>query len=124
VVAIYMPNAIEAFTAVHACNRIGAIYTILFSGFGSDAVRSRLEASRAKAVIVLDASYRRGKLTPLLDTLRAARGRVATVQQTIVVTAPDAACRWKTARCPTPTRSTSPPNRSRRSRLRRTTRPS
>ena len=32
--AIYLPNAIEAFTAVHACNRIGAIYTILFSGFG------------------------------------------------------------------------------------------
>jgi acetyl-CoA synthetase len=48
VVAIYMPNAVEAFTAVHACNRIGAIYTILFSGFGPGAVRSRLEASRAK----------------------------------------------------------------------------
>jgi acetyl-CoA synthetase len=85
VVAIYMPNAIEAFTAVHACNRIGAIYTILFSGFGPDAVRSRLEASRAKAVIVLDASYRRGKLTPLLETLRAARGQAGTVQHTIVV---------------------------------------
>ena len=85
VVAIYMPNAIEAFTAVHACNRIGAIYTILFSGFGPDAVRSRLEASRAKAVIVLDASYRRGKLTPLLETLRAARTQVGTVQHTIVV---------------------------------------
>ena len=85
VVAIYMPNAVEAFTAVHACNRIGAIYTILFSGFGPDAVRSRLEASRAKVVIVLDASYRRGKLTPLLDTLRQARGKVDTVEHTIVV---------------------------------------
>jgi acetyl-CoA synthetase len=85
VVAIYMPNAIEAFTAVHACNRIGAIYTILFSGFGPEAVRSRLEASRAKAVIVLDASYRRGKLTPLLETLRAARGPAGTVRHTIVV---------------------------------------
>ena len=85
VVAIYLPNAIEAFTAVHACNRIGAIYTILFSGFGPDAVRSRLAASRAKAVIVLDASYRRGKLTPLLDTLRVARGQVGTVEHTIVV---------------------------------------
>jgi len=85
VVAIYMPNAVEAFTAVHACNRIGAIYTILFSGFGPDAVRSRLEASRAKVVIVLDASYRRGKLTPLLDTLRQARGEVDTVEHTIVV---------------------------------------
>src|ERR1700753_4209787 len=85
VVAIYMPNAIEAFTAVHACNRIGAIYTILFSGFGPDAVRSRLEASRAKLVLVLDASYRRTRLIPLLDTLRAARGQVATVEHTIVV---------------------------------------
>jgi acetyl-CoA synthetase len=85
VVAIYMPNAVEAFTAVHACNRIGAIYTILFSGFGPDAVRSRLEAARAKAVIVLDASYRRGKLTPLLETLRAARRQVGTVEHTIVV---------------------------------------
>ena len=85
VVAIYMPNAIEAFTAVHACNRIGAIYTILFSGFGPDAVRSRLEASRAKLVIVLDASYRRTRLIPLLDTLRTAREQVSTVEHTIVV---------------------------------------
>ena len=85
VVAIYMPNAVEAFTAVHACNRIGAIYTILFSGFGPDAVRSRLEASRAKVVIVLDASYRRGQLVPLLDTLRAARGTALAVEHTIVV---------------------------------------
>jgi acetyl-CoA synthetase len=85
VVAIYMPNAVEAFTAVHACNRIGAIYTILFSGFGPDAVLSRLEAARAKVVIVLDASYRRGRLIPLLDTLRAARGQVGTVEHTIVV---------------------------------------
>jgi acetyl-CoA synthetase len=85
VVAIYMPNVVEAFTAVHACNRIGAIYTILFSGFGPDAVRSRLAASRAKVVIVLDASYRRGRLVPLLDTLRAARGTALAVEHTIVV---------------------------------------
>jgi acetyl-CoA synthetase len=85
VVAIYMPNAVEAFAAVHACNRIGAVYTILFSGFGPDAVRSRLEASRAKVVVVLDASYRRGKLIPLLDTLRTARGPAGAVEHTIVV---------------------------------------
>ena len=85
VVAIYMPNCVEAFTAIHACNRIGAIYTVLFSGFGADAVTSRLHASRAKVVIVLDAAYRRGKLTPLLDTLRLARQKVDTVEHTIVV---------------------------------------
>ena len=102
VVAIYMPNAIEAFTAVHACNRIGAIYTILFSGFGPDAVRSRLEASRAKVVIVLDASYRRGKLTPLLDTLRVARARPAVSSTRSSWTAPGGPCLCKQARCPTP----------------------
>lgn len=85
VVAIYLPNAVEAFTAVHACNRIGAIYTILFSGFGPDAVLARLQASRAKLVLVLDASYRRGRLIPLLDTLRSARAKVDTVEHTIVV---------------------------------------
>ena len=85
VVAIYMPNAVEAFTAVHACNRIGAIYTILFSGFGPDAVLSRLEAARVKVVLVLDASYRRGKIIPLLETLRTARAKVSTVEHTIVV---------------------------------------
>ncbi|HEY0934116.1 MAG TPA: AMP-binding protein [Trebonia sp.] len=85
VVAIYLPNSVEAFAAVHACNRIGAIYTILFAGFGPDAVLARLEASRAKVVLVLDASYRRGKLVPLLETLRTARSKASTVEHTVVV---------------------------------------
>ncbi|TNC23771.1 AMP-binding protein [Amycolatopsis alkalitolerans] len=85
VVAIYMPNLVEAFTAIHACNRIGAIYTVLFSGFGADAVVSRLRASAAKAVVVADASYRRGKLVPLLDNLRTARRNLDHVAHTIVV---------------------------------------
>jgi acetyl-CoA synthetase len=85
VVAIYMPNLVEAFTSIHACNRIGAIYTVLFSGFGEEAVASRLQAARAKVVVVADAIYRRTKPVPLLETLRAARGRAPTVQATVVV---------------------------------------
>lgn len=85
VVGIYMPNLVEAFTAIQACNRIGAIYTVLFSGFGEEAVASRLQASRASVVVVADASYRRGKRIPLLETLRAARTRAASVRVTVVV---------------------------------------
>ena len=59
VVGIYMPNLVEAFTAIHACNRIGAVYTVLFSGFGEEAVASRLQASRALVVVVADAIHRR-----------------------------------------------------------------
>ena len=85
VVAIYMPNLVEAFTAIHACNRIGAIYTVLFSGFGEEAVASRIQAARAKVVVVADAIYRRGKPVELLSTLRAARGRTPSVEATVVV---------------------------------------
>ena len=85
VVAIYMPNLVEAFTAVHACNRIGAIYTVLFSGFGRDAVASRLASARAKVVVVADAIYRRGKPVPLLETLRAARAEAPTLEHAVVV---------------------------------------
>ena len=85
VVAIYMPNLVEAFTAIHACNRIGAIYTVLFSGFGEEAVASRIQAARAKVVVVADAIYRRGKPIELLSTLRAARERTPSVEATVVV---------------------------------------
>ncbi|WP_224391179.1 AMP-binding protein [Pseudonocardia sp. ICBG1293] len=85
VVGIYMPNLVEAFTTIQACNRIGAIYTVLFAGFGEEAVASRLRAARAVAVVVADASYRRGRRVPLLETLRAARGRAPSVRATVVV---------------------------------------
>ncbi|WP_228000189.1 AMP-binding protein [Nocardia australiensis] len=85
VVAIYLPNMVEAFAAIHACNHIGAIYTVIFAGFSEEASRSRLEQAEPKVVVVADASYRRTKLVPLLDTLRRARRSVPSVQNTIVV---------------------------------------
>jgi len=85
VVAIYLPNLPEAFVAIHACNRIGAIYTVLFSGFAADAVRLRLEASRAKVVVTADASFRRGRKVPLLANVRAARTGLDSLQHTVVV---------------------------------------
>ncbi|MEI9889195.1 MAG: AMP-binding protein [Rhizomicrobium sp.] len=85
VVAIHLPNLPEAFVAIHACNRIGAIYTVLFSGFAPDAIRLRLKASRAAVVVTADASFRRGRRVPLLDNLRASRAGVDTLLHTIVV---------------------------------------
>jgi acetyl-CoA synthetase len=66
VVAIYLTNLPEAFVAIHACNRIGAIYTVLFAGFAPEAVALRLQASRAKVVVTADAAWRRGRPVPLL----------------------------------------------------------
>ncbi len=84
VVAIHLPNLPEAFVAIHACNRIGAIYTVLFSGFAPDAIALRLQASRASVVVTADAAFRRGRAVPLLANLRAARAQ-AGVRHTVVV---------------------------------------
>lgn len=85
VVAIHLPNLPEAFVAIHACNRIGAIYTVLFSGFSADAIRLRLLASRAAVVVTADASYRRGRRVSLLENLRQARQGSSFVSHTVVV---------------------------------------
>jgi acetyl-CoA synthetase len=85
VVAIYLPNLPEAFVAIHACNRIGAIYTVLFAGFSPDAAALRLSTARARLVVTADGSLRRGRVVPLLDNLRAARLSTPTVEHVLVV---------------------------------------
>jgi acetyl-CoA synthetase len=85
VVAIYLPNLPEAFVAIHACNRIGAIYTVLFAGFSRDAVALRLRTARAKLVITADGSLRRGRVIPLLDNLRQARADTPSVEHVVVI---------------------------------------
>ena len=62
VIAIYMPNVPEAAIAMLAGAKIGAIVMPLFSGFGADAMLARLELGRAKALVTVDGSSRRGKL--------------------------------------------------------------
>ncbi len=85
VVAIYLPNLPEAFVAIHACNRIGAIYTVLFSGFSAEAVGLRLLTSRAACIITADISYRRGRRVPLLENVRSARVGATALRHVIVV---------------------------------------
>jgi acetyl-CoA synthetase len=62
VVAIYLPNVPEAMVAMLAVAKIGAVLMPLFSGFGADAVATRLSTGGAKAIITIDASLRRGRL--------------------------------------------------------------
>jgi acetyl-CoA synthetase len=61
VVAIYMPMVEQAFYAIFACSKIGAIHTTIFSGFSAQALRSRLVDSKSKILITADAIRRRGK---------------------------------------------------------------
>jgi acetyl-CoA synthetase len=61
VIAIYLPMIPEAFYAIFACSKIGAVHTTIFSGFSAHALHSRLVNSKAKLLITTDTSWRRGK---------------------------------------------------------------
>ena len=61
VIAIYLPTIPEAFYAIFACSKIGAVHTTIFSGFSAHALHARLVDSRAKLLITTDKARRRGK---------------------------------------------------------------
>ena len=60
-VVFYMPMIPEAAYAMLACARIGAIHSIVFGGFSSEALKDRIEDAEAKIVITADGAYRKGK---------------------------------------------------------------
>src|SRR5690606_9555538 len=64
-VLIYMPMVPEAAIAMLACARIGAVHSVVFGGFASEAILGRLEDSGAVAIITADGGWRRGKVVPL-----------------------------------------------------------
>ena len=71
-VAIYMPMIPETVAATLACGKIGAIYMPVFSGYGAEAVATRLQDSEAKVLITADGYYRRGKVVAMKETADAA----------------------------------------------------
>jgi acetyl-CoA synthetase len=66
-VAIFLPMCPEVAVAAHACAHVGAVQVPIFSGFAAAAVRQRLEASDAKAVICASGSFRRGRWSPMRE---------------------------------------------------------
>lgn len=85
VIAIYLPNIPEAMIAMLAGAKMGGIVMPLFSGFGADAMASRLELAQARVLITVDGSLRRGKLVDAKAIADEAAAQVASVKDVIVV---------------------------------------
>ncbi|WP_367846657.1 propionate--CoA ligase [Rhodoferax sp. WC2427] len=69
-VLVYMPMVAEAAFTMLACARIGAIHSVVFGGFASGALASRIEDAEPVVVVSADAGSRGGKAVaykPLLD---------------------------------------------------------
>ncbi|MGH9819120.1 MAG: AMP-binding protein, partial [Pyrinomonadaceae bacterium] len=87
-IAIHLPMIIETVTALLAIDRIGAIAVPVFSGYGVEAIASRLNAVEAKALFTSESYERRGKSVDSLDVAKAAVDRCPTIQKVICFTSP------------------------------------
>ncbi|MEN5139396.1 AMP-binding protein [Pseudomonas juntendi] len=83
-IGLLMSNGLEATVTMLAIAYIGAIAVPLFSGFGVDAIKSRLASCSAKALVVSAGFDRRGKRVNVLDTVQAACVDLPSVEILIV----------------------------------------
>jgi acetyl-CoA synthetase len=84
-VAIYLPMIPETVAATLACGKLGAVFMPVFSGYGAEAVATRLEDSGAKVVVTADGFHRRGKVVPMKATADAAVAMSPEVERVLVV---------------------------------------
>ena len=84
-VTIYLPMIPEAAYAMLACERIGAVHSVVFGGFSPDAIAGRIQDCDSRCVITADAGYRAGKLVPLKANVDAALRHCPGVDTVIVI---------------------------------------
>jgi acetyl-CoA synthetase len=84
-VTIYLPMVPELPIAMLACARIGAIHTVVFSGFSAKSIKDRIDDSKSKVVITADGGYRRGKIVKLKEVVDEAIKDFGFVEHVIVL---------------------------------------
>jgi acetyl-CoA synthetase len=98
VVGLYMPMVPEIAVALLAAVKIGAIVLPLFSGYGSEALMTRLADAEAKAIFTCDGFYRRGQAVHMKPIADAAIAAVSSVRYTIVLRRANLEIPWTPAR--------------------------
>ena len=84
-VTIYLPKIPEQIVAMLACARIGAIHSVVYSGFSAPALATRIQDAEARVVITADIGYDRGKVIQLKPVVDEALVKCNTVERVVVV---------------------------------------
>ena len=84
-ITIYLPMVPELVIAMLACSRIGAIHTVVFSGFSAISLKDRVEDSGSKIIITADGGFRKGKLIKLKEIVDESASSVNSVEHVVVL---------------------------------------
>jgi acetyl-CoA synthetase len=97
-VTVYMPMIPETVIALLACARLGAAHNVVFCGFSSDALSSRILDSDSHTVITTDGQYRRGSPTPVKPAVDEALKKCPNVEKVLVVRRTGGDVEWEDGR--------------------------
>ena len=84
-VSMYLPMCPELLISMLACNKIGAIHSVVYSGLSVGAVVERMNDAKVKIFITADGTFRRGKIIDLKSISDEAMLQCPTVETVIVV---------------------------------------
>jgi acetyl-CoA synthetase len=84
-ITIYLPKIPEQIVAMLACARLGAIHSVVYSGFSAPALQTRIQDADTKVVITADVGYDRGKKIDLKSVVDQAVANCPTVTTVVVV---------------------------------------
>jgi acetyl-CoA synthetase len=82
-VTIYMGRVPELAIAMLACARIGAVHSVVYGGFSTEALNDRIEDSQSRVVVTCDGAFQRGKLVNLKNIVDEAASRAGIVEHVI-----------------------------------------
>jgi len=83
-ITIYLPMVPELIIAMLACARIGAIHTVVFSGFSASSLKDRVEDSGSKIIVTADGGFRKGKLIKLKEIVDESASNMSSVKHVII----------------------------------------
>jgi acetyl-CoA synthetase len=84
-VTIYLPKVPEQIVAMLACARIGAIHSVVYSGFSAPALANRIQDAESKLVITADVGFDRGKVLDLKSVVDQAVAISPTVEHVVTL---------------------------------------
>jgi acetyl-CoA synthetase len=97
-VAVFLPMIPEVAIITLACSKLGAIYTPIFSGYGAEAVATRIQDCEAVLLVTADGFPRRGGLVKMKQIADEAAGRCPSLEHLLVVRRAGCPVSWQPGR--------------------------